>query len=121
MSLSVTNVAFDCTDTALVSRFWCEALGLDPEALGAEHGEAWLDVPGGPTLYFNPVPEPKTVKNRLHLCLRPDADREAEVERLLALGATVVADLRRPGGLGWMVLADPEGNEFCVLRPAGVG
>lgn len=70
----------------------------------------------GPMLYFHQVPEPKKGKNRLHLCLRPETSREEEVERLLALGATLVADLRDPDGSGWAVLADPEGNEFCVLR-----
>lgn len=56
----------------------------------------------GPVLYFNQVPEPKTIKNRVHLCLRPETSRDEEVDRLLGLGATLVAD--------------PEGNEFCVLR-----
>ena len=68
-------------------------------------------------LLFLKVPEPKTVKNRMHLCLRPtDRDRDAEVERILGLGATMVNDLRDGPDRGWAVLADPEGNEFCVLR-----
>jgi hypothetical protein len=63
------------------------------------------------------LPEDKTVKNRIHLDLRPqDRRRDAEVERVLGLGATLVNDLRRPDGTGWVVLADPEGNEFCVER-----
>jgi hypothetical protein len=62
------------------------------------------------------VPKGKTVKNRLHVCLRPQGHRDAEVQRLIGLGATLVDDRRRPDGLGWAVLADPEGNEFCVLR-----
>ncbi|GAA2708314.1 hypothetical protein GCM10010429_21380 [Micromonospora olivasterospora] len=75
--------------------------------------------PGGAAVLFLQVPEGKTVKNRVHLCLEPaDRNRDAEVERLLALGATEVADHRRPDGTGWVVLADPEGNEFCVLRSA---
>ena len=62
------------------------------------------------------MPDSKRVKNRLHLDLRPvDGTREQEVERLLALGATQVADYRRPDGGGWVTLADPEGNEFCIL------
>ncbi|WP_375433581.1 VOC family protein [uncultured Friedmanniella sp.] len=66
---------------------------------------------------FIEVPEAKSVKNRLHLDLRPvEGTRDEEVARLLALGATEVADLRRPDGGGWVTLADPEGNEFCVLR-----
>jgi predicted enzyme related to lactoylglutathione lyase len=64
------------------------------------------------------MPEPKTVKNRVHICLRPDIARDAEAERLQALGASFVADHRTPDGHGWVVLADPEGNEFCVLRGA---
>ncbi|GGX19110.1 hypothetical protein GCM10010383_56400 [Streptomyces lomondensis] len=67
-------------------------------------------------LYFNQVPEPKKVKNRIHLCLRPETSRDQEVERLLGIGATFVSDHRNPDGSGWAVLADPEGNEFCVLR-----
>ena len=64
------------------------------------------------------MPEPKTVKNRVHVCLEPDTRRDDEVERLLGLGATLVSDMRRPDGTGWAVLADPVGNEFCVLRSA---
>ena len=64
------------------------------------------------------MPEEKQVKNRMHMCLRPaDRSRDEEVERLLGLGATLVADLRQ-GDRGWAVLADPEGNEFCVLARA---
>ena len=63
------------------------------------------------------MPESKTVKNRMHMCLVPvDRTRDEEVERLLTLGASVVDD-RRNGDRGWAVLADPEGNEFCVLAP----
>ncbi|WP_372452637.1 VOC family protein [Pseudonocardia nigra] len=66
---------------------------------------------------FIEVPEPKQIKNRLHLDLVPAAGtRDEELARLLALGASTVADLRRPDGSGWVVLADPEGNEFCILR-----
>jgi hypothetical protein len=66
------------------------------------------------------VPEAKQVKNRVHLDLTPDNPapqaRDAEVERIIALGATLVDDHRRPDGKGWVVLADPEGNEFCIER-----
>jgi hypothetical protein len=65
------------------------------------------------------VPEPRTVKNRVHLDLEPDdRTRDQEVERLLGIGATLVADQRRPDGRGWVVLADPEGNELCIERSA---
>lgn len=70
----------------------------------------------GPMLHFNQVPEPKTAKNRIHLCLRPATSREEEVRRLLDLGATLVADRRTTDGAGRAVLTAPEGNEFCVLR-----
>jgi hypothetical protein len=70
-------------------------------------------------LLFIPVPEPKTVKNRVHLDVVPvDTTRDEEVDRLLGLGASLVADHRRPDGAGWVVLADPGGNEFCVERSA---
>ncbi|MFD9408724.1 VOC family protein [Streptomyces sp. NPDC059989] len=115
----VQNVAIDCADAYGLARFWSEVLGrpLHPEAKPGDP-ETEVPLPEGPLLYFNQVPEPKTVKNRIHLCLRPETSREEEVERLLGLGATLVADRREPDGAGWAVLADPEGNEFCVLRSA---
>jgi glyoxalase superfamily protein len=75
-------------------------------------------------LLFITVPDGKKVKNRVHLDLRPvDRTREQEVERIIALGASHLADHRRPDGSGWITLADPEGNEFCILSkdPAGSG
>ena len=88
----------------------------DPNEPG--HEECMIfSVDGRTRLLFIDVPEGKQVKNRLHFDLRPtDATREEEVARLLGLGATEVADHRRPDGSGWVTLADPEGNEFCVLR-----
>jgi hypothetical protein len=71
---------------------------------------------GEPNLLFIPVPESKTAKNRLHLDLQPTIPREEEVYRLLRLGATLVDDRREVDGTGWAVMADPEGNEFCVER-----
>ncbi|MGA5820243.1 VOC family protein [Kitasatospora sp. NPDC094028] len=116
----VQNVAIDCADAYELARFWSRVTGcpVDP---GDGPGDPEVQVPlgeGGPVLYFSQVPEPKTSKNRIHLCLRPETTREQEVERLLELGATLVADRRKPDGAGWAVLADPEGNEFCVLRSA---
>jgi Glyoxalase-like domain len=62
------------------------------------------------------LPDSKIVKNRVHLDMRPtDRTREQETERVIALGATKLADHRRPDGSGWITLADPEGNEFCIL------
>ena len=80
-----------------------------------DEDEAELRGPAGRWLIFLRVPEPKTVKNRMHLCLRPvDRSRDEEVDRLLGLGATLVDDLR-DGDSGWAVLADSGSNEFCVL------
>ncbi|MFB6821414.1 VOC family protein [Streptomyces virginiae] len=113
----VQNVAIDCSDAYGLARFWSEVTGrpLHPEAEPGDH-ETVVMLAEGPLLYFNQVPEPKTVKNRIHLCLRPTTSREEEVERLLRIGATLVVDRRQSDGSGWAVLADPEGNEFCVLR-----
>lgn len=111
------NVAIDCADAYELARFWSEVTGrpLHPEDRpGGKETQVMLAE--GPMLYFSQVPEPKITKNRMHLCLRPETSREEEVERLLALGATWIADRREPDGSGWAVLADPEGNEFCVLR-----
>jgi predicted enzyme related to lactoylglutathione lyase len=115
----VQNVAIDCADAYELARFWSRVTGcpLHSEDRPGDP-ETQVILPEGPVLHFNQVPEPKTGKNRLHLCLRPQTSREEEVERLLGLGATLVTDRREPGGAGWAVLADPEGNEFCVLRSA---
>jgi hypothetical protein len=113
MALSVEAVNVDCGDAALVARFWAAALGrkLDVD----EHGIYYLEASdAGPEMTFIAVPEGKTGKNRVHLDLRPD-DQEAEVLRLLGLGARR-ADVGQTGQESWVVLADPEGNEFCVLR-----
>lgn len=113
----VQNVAIDCADAYELARFWSGVTGgpLDPGD-GPGSREVQVVSEQGPVLYFNQVPEPKTVKNRLHLCLRPETTRDGEVDRLLGLGAAFVGDHRNPDGTGWVVLADPEGNEFCVLR-----
>ncbi len=113
----VQNVAIDCADAYELARFWGAVTGrpLDPED-GPGSPETAVQLTEGLVLYFHQVPEPKTVKNRVHLCLRPETSRDQEVERLLGLGATFVGDHRNPDGSGWAVLADPEGNEFCVLR-----
>ncbi|MEU4446238.1 VOC family protein [Actinosynnema sp. NPDC050801] len=117
MPSTIQNIAFDCADTYALGQWWSQVVGhpLHPEDRPGDL-EALIEIPGGPVLFFNQVPEPKTVKNRVHVCLRPDVPRDQEVERLLALGATMISDRREPDGGGWAVLADPEGNEFCVLQ-----
>lgn len=114
MSLSWQNVGIDCRDPHQVGLFWSRALGL--ELVGPEDGLWGLEPGGGaPDILFLTVPEPKTVKNRIHFDLRPD-DQAAEVARLKELGAREV-DIGQ-GDVPWVVMADPEGNEFCVLRPS---
>jgi hypothetical protein len=146
------HLTIDCADTSRLVTFWCEALGYVPEPApdgwdswlaywraagipddeleGAEHGSGAIVDPEGvrPRIWFQEVPEPKSVKNRLHLDVRhtpgreamPYAERrasvDAEVERLLALGASV-ARRNAPEGADYyaVTLHDPEGNEFCVV------
>ncbi|HZJ50994.1 MAG TPA: VOC family protein [Actinomycetota bacterium] len=107
-------IAIDCHDPRLLARFWSEALGY--RVLEDDDPDEVLIVPPAPTpgprFLFLKVPEGKIVKNRIHLDLR-SADQEAEVERLIALGAEPV-DIGQ-GEVTWVVLADPEGNEFCIL------
>ena len=119
MPSSVLHVSVDCADPYKLCQFWSEVTGKPiPDEDQPGNDEVGFDLGNGTSLLFLRVPEPKTVKNRLHLCLQPDIPRDEEVERILALGATLVADRRNPDGTGWAVLADPEGNEFCVLRSA---
>ena len=115
------NITVDCHNHEALGAFWAEVLGWpdDPKNPNAPGDPEWYLAPpaGGPGMLFIPVPEGKTVKNRLHLDVTPqDRTRDEEVERLLALGARLVDDHRKPDGTGWAVLADPEGNEFCVER-----
>jgi predicted enzyme related to lactoylglutathione lyase len=115
----IHNITIDCADAAVLARFWQRLLGWDlhPESTPEE---ALLSEPSrlGPGLLFLQVPEPKSGKNRIHLDLQPHRLRDDEVEHLLTEGATIVADHREPDGKGWVVMADPEGNEFCVERSA---
>ncbi len=120
MPASIHNIVVDCRDPWQLAQFWSKVLArpVDPENEPADDEVGIpLDANAGELLFLS-VPEPKTVKNRLHLCLQPDGPRDEEVERVLDLGASLVDDQRRPDGTGWTVLADPEGNEFCVLRSA---
>ncbi|MFE2751040.1 VOC family protein [Actinosynnema sp. NPDC059335] len=119
MTSLVRHITIDCRDAYELARFWSGVTGRplsDEDAPGDP--EVLIPLPEGPGLLFIQVPEPKTIKNRVHLDLQPDTTRDAEVERLLALGASLESDMRRPDGTGWVVLTDPEGNEFCVERSA---
>jgi predicted enzyme related to lactoylglutathione lyase len=108
----------DCADPYALSGFWAEVLGHPRhEEDQPDDDECAILIPGQTGLLFQRVPEGKSVKNRIHLDISPtDRTREEELERLLALGATVLDDRRREDGTGWVVMADPEGNEFCLER-----
>jgi hypothetical protein len=127
----IHDIVFDCRHPASIARFWATALDgyeVAPydeaelqrlRGLGISGPEddptVRIQAPGQPTLFFQRVPEPRSVKNRLHLDLRCGAF-EAERDRLTSLGATVLAEYDT-----FVVLADPEGNEFCLSRRAEGG
>lgn len=123
MTSFVSHTTVDCRDAYGLATWWKGVLGyrdLPDEPLAPGDEECMIeDAASAHRLLFVQVPEPKGAKNRLHLDLRPrEGDRDTEIERVLGLGATLVSDVRgRFGaGSGWVVLADPEGNEFCILR-----
>ncbi len=121
MAVRIKSITFDCADPYRLAQFWSQLTGFieDPDNRNAhEDPEGLLLSPDGSlALLFIAVPEPKQVKNRVHLDLVPlERRQDEEVDRLLGIGARVVADMRRPDGAGWVVLADPEGNEFCIGR-----
>ena len=120
MPIHIHNITFDCADARALATFWSAITGWnlyydeDPEVLVAP------TYPNeGTGLLFIPVPEGKTAKNRVHLDVQPTGGtRDELVVAALALGATVIGDHRKDDGTGWVTLADPEGNEFCVERGA---
>jgi predicted enzyme related to lactoylglutathione lyase len=115
MPSAVDTLTFDCADPRRLAAFWTQALGY--ELREAADDQAWIADPAGRgwPLLFLVVPEGKSVKNRLHLDLRPPRSMAEEIERLEAAGAAVVRRVDE-GGSFWTVMQDPEGNEFCVLR-----
>jgi hypothetical protein len=127
MTVTIASVTFDCADALTVGRFWSGALGrpLDPKAssdyaaigfAGRRDEVGWAPVErdSDPTWMFVKTLGPKIAKNRMHLdVMTPDP--EAEVARLVGLGATRVSDVEEYG-YSWTVMADPEGNEFCVAK-----
>jgi hypothetical protein len=123
MTARVSHTTIDCQDAYVLSEWWKGVLDYvdvedDPNLPG--HEECMILSPDGShRLLFIEVPEGKTGKNRIHLDLEPvEGSRDAELARLLEHGAVQVADHRGQygPGTGWVVLADPEGNEFCILR-----
>jgi hypothetical protein len=115
MTLSVDALTIDCHDPKLLADFWCAALGYRLNEIDEE--DAVVKPADGPgwTMLFQSVPEGKSVKNRLHLDLRPSGSMASEVARLEQIGATPITRVDE-GGSFWTVMADPEGNELCVLR-----
>ncbi|PUA79391.1 VOC family protein [Nocardioides currus] len=134
MTSRLTEISLDCHDPDRLADFWTQALGwvvlhrepglveIGPD--GRDDRELLDAVRAGPvppTMFLAAVEEGKVVKNRMHLDLSPvDCSRDEEVERLLALGATR-ADVGQSGEESWVVLADPEGHELCVLRSLAPG
>jgi predicted enzyme related to lactoylglutathione lyase len=118
MSSAVFNVTFDCTDARRVAAFWSAVTGYEVERVDMPGNEFWLvSAPNDqfPRLVFVTVPERKVMKNRVHLDLLPaEGDQASELARFCALGASIVDDRRELEPGGWVVLADPEGNEFCL-------
>jgi hypothetical protein len=112
MGSTIHAITIDCANAERLADFWAAALDYERRPPSGEF-RVLADPSGrGPRLLFQQVPEPKAVKNRVHLDLGPH-DEVVEVERLVRLGATRVEKVERDGG-GWTVMRDPEGNEFCV-------
>lgn len=123
MTSGLHSITIDCIDWKRLVDFWTKASNFveDPENPNEPGDEMGMLVSADQhlQLLFIPVSEHKTVKNRVHLDVVPtDGTRDEEVERLLVIGAILVDDRRNDDGTGWAVLADPEGNEFCVERSA---
>jgi len=116
MSARLSTVVIDCRSPQVLADFWSRIFGWRVVDVG---DEGWIEIgdgeSNGPNLLFEPVEEPKAVKNRVHIDLNPlGVEQAAELDRLLGLGAVRV-DIGQ-GEQTWVVLADPEGNEFCLLR-----
>lgn len=120
MSCRISELVLNCADPELLARFWSDVLGY--VELDREDGYIEIGPPGDgfgglqPTIILSPSSNPRTGRLPLHIDVNPvDRDQDAELERLLALGARR-ADVGQTGGESWHVLQDPEGNEFCLLR-----
>lgn len=118
------HIVIDCADPDRLADFWCAALGYVRRGQVAQYRSIVDPGGAGPKVLLQQVPEPKAVKNRLHLDLEA-ADLDAEADRLVALGATRVPSHQAASGevaefgIRWITMADPEGNEFCVVPAEG--
>jgi predicted enzyme related to lactoylglutathione lyase len=120
VDIRIQSLVVDASDCERLAHFWSQALGWpitsqSPDEWVIEPPEGSPAVHLAPEILFGRVSDAKTVKNRLHFDLRP-GDQDAEVDRLIELGAMRV-DIGQPDDVAWVVMADPEGNEFCVLAP----
>jgi predicted enzyme related to lactoylglutathione lyase len=111
---TLDTVTVDCADPPRLAEFWARSLDWDVEDAD-DDGAFVAPKGGGRGLFFQKVPEPKTVKNRVHLDLRPRDSMDKEVQRSTALGATIEGRVDVEGSF-WTIMLDPEGNEFCILR-----
>jgi predicted enzyme related to lactoylglutathione lyase len=119
MTSVLDTVTFDCADPVRLADFWASSLGwkvgdVDDEGAFVSSAGTTEETPWQ-GLFFQKVPEGKVVKNRVHLDLRPEDSMAVEVERSMALGATIEGRVDVEGSF-WTVMLDPEGNEFCILR-----
>ena len=121
MSSFISHTSVDCRNAFTLAAWWRNVLDYiddpdDPDSPGDEECLIQSRDRAHRVLFIE-VPEPKQGKNRIHFDLYPrSGTRDEELARLLELGASEVDDRRQPDGTGWVVLADPEGNEFCILR-----
>jgi catechol 2,3-dioxygenase-like lactoylglutathione lyase family enzyme len=115
LALSVDSLTFDCRDPEAIATFWASVLGYELTDLDDEGAEIRDPSGGGWRILFLVVPEGKTVKNRVHLDLRPATSMAEEKARVAGLGAKEFRYVAE-GGSYWTVMLDPEDNEFCVLR-----
>jgi predicted enzyme related to lactoylglutathione lyase len=120
-ALEIHEITFDARDPHELAAFWAALLDREirPGDMPQDDSVLVVPTPGQPGLLFLRVPEGKTAKNRIHFDLWPTStQRDEQVERATGLGAAVLDDRRREDGTGWVVFADPEGNEFCIGRSA---
>ncbi len=118
MPVRLHHIVIDAHDLPGLARFWTQALGWKVLSEWEREIVIGTDENAPVGMCFMPVTGPKTIKNRVHLDLTTSSgqDRDQEIDRLVALGARRV-DIGQTGAESWTVLADPEGNEFCVIRP----
>ena len=117
MAVSLHHIVFDAHDLPAMARFWAQVLGWRILSEREQEIVIGADATAPVGICFMPVTDVKTIKYRLHMDMSPGpGEHEVEIERILALGARRV-DIGQTGAESWTVLADPEGNEFCVVRP----